>query len=99
MKTRHAAALALTWLPVTWLLMAPPSDNYALPLASWTIQFKEKTIAKCEDLRIGLVTAELALLMHNARLNDYKLDQSAKPVFALAISKCVASNDPRLKTK
>ena len=95
MKPRHADVLA-----VGWYLMTPPLshtvrfevDNNA-PLSAWTIIRSFDKAENCEDYR-------------SHELEKYRADAVTKPInvrqtfaTALLFSQCIASDDPRLKSK
>ena len=89
MKPRHAAALAL----VGWYLIAPPIrtpktgepylDVHA-PYRDWQILHEFKTVDDCEDDAGGFVDGDVD--------PQLLLDQRSE-------AECIATDDPRLKSK
>jgi hypothetical protein len=90
---RHAAAIALTG----WYLMVPPNAKSDLPLSAWENQFQFKTVVECEDFRSQMVAMTAVLMLNRSKTAGGQIDQSDVPFFAEALSKCVSSNDSRLK--
>ena len=96
MKSRHAAALAL----VGWYLMGPLVDQkagkivYEAPLTYWEHEGSFDTAAECERKR-----KDNLRLMTNLRMNS--TDRSPGSYLGLdsaLAAKCIASDDPRLKS-
>jgi hypothetical protein len=88
MNLRHAAALAL----VGWYLMVPPPDTVTLeqfrkgempPLTIWIQLWAFDSAKECQD--------KLAQLVHDQK-DPRRRD-------TLAMGRCIASDDPRLKSK
>ena len=95
MKARHAAALAL----VGWYLMTPPLLETQVgvgldePLSRWDIQRAFDTAAECEAAR--------SLWIHENGLKSTKkaIRRGSPEMGGLWVSgsKCIATDDPRLK--
>jgi hypothetical protein len=92
MKLRHTAALALG---LGWYLMVPPvnqtGDYYAdpgAPLGQWTIRSSHDTAKGCEKARAKL----------KAEISQPQGQLGAVRSF-LSEATCIASDDPRLKSK
>ena len=96
MNPRHAAALAL----VGWYLMLAPAQGGRFipdaPLSQWIQAGGFDTASKCEQVR------SLANQKFSDKFAAYDPDtlHKADPVRAVdSISRCIASDDPRLKEK
>jgi len=92
MKRGHAAALAL----VGWYLMVPPIhpnfqfDEHA-PLSEWTISSSFDSASGCEQARQLVIDSNLKHEVEN--LSVATQDGNARLYF---LSKCIATDDPRL---
>ncbi len=107
MNLRHAAALALTG----WYLMIPPygsvDSGESPPLADWTIQGVFDSRKACTEFQKswrGLVsdmTPDNVGGLYKNMTNDMELRelQIRRLRDITARSRCLASNDPRLKGK
>ena len=84
MKARHAAALAL----VGWCLMIPPDSVTAPHYADTKAPFA-RWISGCDYDTLKSCQETLAELQNNEK----------DPEMLYASSKCIASDDPRLKEK
>ncbi|MDO8431390.1 MAG: hypothetical protein Q7S58_03170 [Candidatus Binatus sp.] len=91
MKSRHAAALTL----VGWYLMMPPADTKVgllldAPFSDWRVVESFDTAAECK--------ASL-----KAKRNGVKIPEVSKnwpnDVPTVAFWECIATDDPRLKSK
>jgi hypothetical protein len=89
MQIRRAAALAL----VGWYVMYPPNGRDPIPDAKW-VQFSRSfdSAAECEVGRTKMINGKGFF----SNLGPYEEAELEK---ALALSQCVASDDPRLKKK
>ena len=93
MKPRHAAALAL----VGWYLMIPPSlggfqYDLTAPISKWQQDSSYDSADNCEEHRMKVFDM---LTKHKVRNLDAKTqDGNARTFF---YSKCIATDDPRLK--
>jgi hypothetical protein len=95
MKLRHAAALAL----VSWYLMVPPRSeggaDVRAPLGDWIICTSYDTADACEE----------GLRQYSERLADDLQAHSDNRAFvawakqATPHARCIATDDPRLKSK
>jgi hypothetical protein len=107
-KPRHAAALAL----VGWYLMAPPiahdSQGHAtgkvlnwLPLSSWEQISSFDTAKACEDYQSNQVmtTASAVTAAKKRAQTTQQLRNIDADWGQTDLAKCVASDDPRLKSK
>ncbi len=93
MKPRHAAALAL----VGWYLMVPPTSSSRVladaPIAAWQILEPFETLADCQHRKDG--AAAVAESWHvQPEDNDRRI-----AALAMHLTQCIASDDPRLKSK
>jgi hypothetical protein len=85
MTTRHVAALSLlSW----YFLMVPPLksgvDDARAPLSNWTIFSPYKSRSECAGDRSGWLQASIE-------------EHNTGRVRAFRLSKCIASDNPRLK--
>src|ERR1700730_16572314 len=103
MNPRHAAAFAL----VSWYLMIPPlnsagSPDDASPLTSWHNEKSFDSARQCEDGKVTVLEREIEALK---RLEKIQIPQSPEGFDQyirwrrrqFAASKCIATDDPRLK--
>jgi hypothetical protein len=105
MKSRHAAALAL----VGWYLMTPPLNlagvpDSGAPISSW---HNERSFDSARDCEEGKDTVLESRLEGAKRLEEIQIQKDPEG-FAkyirwtrseFAASKCIATDDPRLKEK
>jgi hypothetical protein len=70
---------------VGWYLMVPPSPNTHRPITEWFHLSSHDTAEDCETSRVKLADA-------------YKNDNSEKEKQVI-MSECIATDDPRLKSK
>ena len=93
MRPRHAAALAL----VGWYLMVPPphsSESVPPPLSKWSVYQTFESADVCYYVRTGTATGMLQDPPPNF---VEQFDGSFMNIFKHA--ECVATDDPRLKSK
>ncbi|HEY6418785.1 MAG TPA: hypothetical protein VIX59_07275 [Candidatus Binataceae bacterium] len=110
MKLRHAAAFAL----VGWYLMLPPAAKWMAqlletgkPLSEWDAQESFDTAQECKAAQRKIenfLESELSKQHEEAESDQSYLDdpivQSLFGVQArIRTSRCIASDDPRLKAK
>jgi hypothetical protein len=110
MKSRHAAALAL----VGWYLLMPPLKNKSVatdaPLSTWKLVNSFDTASDCENSRSSLIeqakkTASQENKDFEATRGDGSNSQNLETLQQLyflevvvPLQKCIATDDPRLKT-
>jgi len=95
MKPLHAAALAL----VGWYLMQPPGMDATVPLNQWRIHHRFDSIAECEA-RLHKLKEVLSNTAYQAHLGSLGLGPEVeRGSFAVRNSKCIETDDPRLKPK
>jgi hypothetical protein len=100
MNHRHATSLAL----VGWYFMAPPFSALNEPrLSQWDIIGSFDTATACEKAREFMLDKISdprfqAWTRANAEKNGQKFDKKAGDQRTLS-SRCVSSDDPRLKSK
>jgi hypothetical protein len=84
MKFRQAAAIAL----VGWYLMVPLPHHPNAPLADWTHYDSYDSATECSEAQRALYT-ESKKVSSKAHVLENQI----------AVSECIASDDPRLKEK
>jgi hypothetical protein len=97
MKLRHAVALAL----VGWYLMVPPfpksghryEPDPSVPLSQWSRRASFDSVAECEAHK----TKWLDSLKKNTE--DVSPAEAQAIAKAVLLSECIATDDPRLKSK
>jgi hypothetical protein len=103
MNLRHAAALAL----VGWYLMAPPlnlggiADDKA-PLTSWHNEMSFDSARDCEEGKSTVLENRIDGLRKLEKIQipyvPHAMDQSIRWTRSeFALSKCIGTDDPRLK--
>jgi hypothetical protein len=96
MNLHHAAALAL----VGWYLMVAPSQGGKFypdaPLSQWNQARSFETASKCEQVRSIANQKFLDKFALYDRDSLQKVDPSQ---YIDSISRCIATDDPRLKEK
>jgi hypothetical protein len=96
MKSRHAAALAL----VVWYLMVPKADLHA-PLSQWSKVDSYDTRDLCESAKafsIQMIDHPASLGPDiPARVHQIGPARMAEIVQQVNASRCIATDDPRLK--
>jgi hypothetical protein len=94
MKLCHAAALAL----VGWYLMVPDRD-FGAPISTWVQEGSFDTAAQCTDQQ-SRVTEMLhdpkEIAEQQSKIKGWQAETALKRIEA---SKCIATDDPRLKEK
>ena len=105
MKPRHAAALAL----VGWYLMMPPFTerheiNTDAPLTKWERLDSYSSAGDCAAdrsilLRDSQNKSKAADLAESTALRQGKVWDRTLAIARLEASRCIASDDPRLKEK
>jgi hypothetical protein len=106
MNARHAAALAL----VGWYVMSPPIVNghvqASAPVEQWNAVYSVQSARDCKS-RLNSLHANLPKLAANIASGHSQLPALSagdrarllQKINALALSQCIAEDDPRLKSK
>jgi hypothetical protein len=93
-KPRYAATLAL----VGWYLLVPPSrPNYEVdqsaPLSRWAQDASFDTASECEHNRQEMIES---LASHKVKNMSVEMQNGNARIYAL--SRCIATDDPRLNS-
>jgi|ERR1019366_5525132 hypothetical protein len=105
MNLRHAAALAL----VGWYLMTPPLNSggipdYDAPITSWNNEKSFDSARDCEEGKVTVLESKIEARKRLEQIQIHPDKQIADQYFrwtrsVFAASKCIATDDPRLKEK
>jgi len=103
-KLRHTAAIAL----LGWYLMTPPLNNVSYPdsdapLKSWHLEKSFDSARECEagryDPYVAAAQTEKRLLAEHPEIKQGVDNYLRTRQNELAAAKCIASDDPRLKSE